>query len=44
MDDVEEAEGTEGGDLEDEIFKKMRMSYLGISEQEDKVQLVVALI
>ena len=38
MDEIEEAEG---GDLEDEIFKKMRMSYHGISEEEDKVQLVV---
>lgn len=41
MDEVEEAEG---GDLEDEIFKKMTMSYHGISKQEDKVQLVVAFI
>jgi len=39
---VDEVEEAEGGDLEDEIFKKM--SYHGISKQEDKVQLVVAFI
>ncbi|XP_023342354.1 uncharacterized protein LOC111712076 isoform X3 [Eurytemora carolleeae] len=33
---VDEVEEAEGGDLEDEIFKKMTMSYHGISKQEDK--------